>query len=267
MYSGYTHSRSVSASPSACSRLRTCVGEGNGCSGEMWSPLALSPPRSVAPARDQLEPPVGQVGRDLDADVGHQPPRLGDQPLHVLDRHLARPGGASQLRPVARPRCASTRAPRRRRSGPARGRSSSGAGTKFWRITSWMWPWRACSSASCSSDGHPLLLGLADADQDPAGERDLQLAGGRDRLDPPRRMLGRRARRARCPSAARMTDSSISPCEAVTSRSRARSSRPSTPRLVCGSSPRSSARSQVHTTYEVKSSKPVLAPAARRLRR
>ena len=26
-------------------------GDGNGCSGEMWSPLALSPPRSVAPAR------------------------------------------------------------------------------------------------------------------------------------------------------------------------------------------------------------------------
>ena len=31
-------------------RLRTWCGDGNGCSGEMWSPLALSPPRSVAPA-------------------------------------------------------------------------------------------------------------------------------------------------------------------------------------------------------------------------
>ena len=51
MYSGYTHSRSVSARPSAGSLLRTCAGDGNGCSGEMWSPLALSPPRSVAPAR------------------------------------------------------------------------------------------------------------------------------------------------------------------------------------------------------------------------
>ena len=45
-----------------------------------------------------------------------------------------------------------------------------------------------------------------------------------------------------------LTDSSISPCEAVTSRSRARSSRLSTPRLVCGSNPRSSARSHAHTT-------------------
>ena len=43
-------------------------------------------------------------------------------------------------------------------------------------------------------------------------------------------------------------DSSISPCEAVTSRSRARSSRPSTPRFVWGRMPRSSARSQAQTT-------------------
>ena len=43
-------------------------------------------------------------------------------------------------------------------------------------------------------------------------------------------------------------DSSISPCEAVTSRSRARSARLRTPRFVCGSMPRSSARSQAQTT-------------------
>ena len=30
--------------------MRTWCGLGNGCSGEMWSPLADSPPRSVAPA-------------------------------------------------------------------------------------------------------------------------------------------------------------------------------------------------------------------------
>jgi hypothetical protein len=39
---------------------------------------------------------------------------------------------------------------------------------------------------------HALLLGLADPDEDPARERDLQFAGGRDRLDPPGRMLCRR---------------------------------------------------------------------------
>src|SRR3954451_13467023 len=51
-------------------------------------------------------------------------------------------------------------------------------------------------------------------------------------------------------------DPSISPCEAVTWRSRARSARSSAPRFVCGSSPRSSARSQHQITYATKSSKP-----------
>ena len=45
-----------------------------------------------------------------------------------------------------------------------------------------------------------------------------------------------------------LVDSSINPCEAVTSRKRARSRAESVPRLVCGSMPRSSARSQAHTT-------------------
>ena len=44
------------------------------------------------------------------------------------------------------------------------------------------------------------------------------------------------------------TDSSISPWDAVTSRSRARSPFESTPRFVCGSMPRSIARSQAQTT-------------------
>ena len=79
-----TGARSARSRPPAAA-LRTWCGEGNGCSGEMWSPLALSPPRSVAPAAHELAPPVGEVRRDLDADIGHQPPRLGDQALHVLD--------------------------------------------------------------------------------------------------------------------------------------------------------------------------------------
>ena len=53
-----------------------------------------------------------------------------------------------------------------------------------------------------------------------------------------------------------LIDSSISPCEAVTSRRRSSSSRVQTPMFVCGSMPRSIARSQVQTTYEVKSSWP-----------
>ena len=40
---------------------------------------------------------------------------------------------------------------------------------------------------------HPVLLGLADADEDPARERDLQLAGGLDRGQADVRVLGGRA--------------------------------------------------------------------------
>ena len=53
-----------------------------------------------------------------------------------------------------------------------------------------------------------------------------------------------------------LTDSSIRPCEAVTSRSRPSSSADSAPRLVCGSMPRSIARSQAQATYETKSACP-----------
>ena len=59
-----------------------------------------------------------------------------------------------------------------------------------------------------------------------------------------------------CTTRSGLTDSSISPCEAVTSRSRARSSFEIAPMFVCGSSPRSSARSHAHATYDVKSSCP-----------
>ena len=59
-----------------------------------------------------------------------------------------------------------------------------------------------------------------------------------------------------------LTDSSISPCDAVTSRRRASSSREHTPTFVCGSIPRSSARSQAQATYETKSSWPYSARRA-----
>ena len=66
-----------------------------------------------------------------------------------------------------------------------------------------------------------------------------------------------------CATRSGRSDSIISPCDAVTSRSRARSSRLSAPRFVCGRIPRSSARSQHHATYATKSSKPSSASRAR----
>ena len=56
-----------------------------------------------------------------------------------------------------------------------------------------MWPYSACTAASASSACDALLGRLADPDEDPARERDLQLAGGADRVEPLRRVLGRRA--------------------------------------------------------------------------
>ena len=98
MYCGYTHSRSVSAYPSSRRRLRTRCGEGNGCSGEMWSPFAESPPRSVAPARHQLRPPVREVRGDLDAHVRHPaaaPPRSAASCPTDRDRARPLPGSGS----------------------------------------------------------------------------------------------------------------------------------------------------------------------------
>ena len=110
-----------------------------------------------------------------------------------------------------------------------------------------MWPCRALSSASCSSDAIrssslspmptriPLVNGIFSSPA--AAIVSIRTAGC---------LVGEPA----CTVSISRSDadSSISPCEAVTSRSRARSARSSTPRLVCGSSPRSSACSHVHTT-------------------
>ena len=66
----------MSATPSAARRLRTWCGDGNGCSGEMWSPLAERPPRSVAPAATSS---------------GHQSARLGGtwMPMSGMRRRVS----------------------------------------------------------------------------------------------------------------------------------------------------------------------------------
>ena len=81
------------------------------------------------PGLDQVDPPVAQVRRDLDPDVGHQPPALGDQPLHLLERHVARPvrHRLARRRAASRRRSSAPR-PRRRRSRRPRARSSGDAG-------------------------------------------------------------------------------------------------------------------------------------------
>ena len=136
---------------------------------------------------------------------------------------------------------------------PAPPRSSAGCGTKFWRITSWMWPYSRCSSASASSDA------IRSSGASPMPTR-IPLVNGM-RSSPAARIVSRRTAGCLvgdpwCTTRSGTSDSSISPWDAVTSRSRASSSRDAAPMLVCGSMPRSSARSHVQATYEMKSSCP-----------
>ncbi len=83
---------------------------------------------------DQLVPPVGEVRRDLDADVGHQPSRLLDEPLHVVDRDRVGPSRQRQVgaavgdagAPVVLRRLVGDRCRRPGRSSGRAGRSSGG---------------------------------------------------------------------------------------------------------------------------------------------
>src|SRR3954452_23714173 len=76
----------------------------------MWSPLALRPPRAVAPAPPpaevgraglhELRPPVREVRRHLDAHARQQPPGLAHEPDHVLYADRAGPLRRVALRRV-----------------------------------------------------------------------------------------------------------------------------------------------------------------------
>ena len=93
--------------------------------------------------------------------------------------------------------------------------------------------------------GHAVVLGLADADEDAAGERDAQVLGGASVAS---RSAGALVGDAWWATRSGRSDSIMRPWLAVTSRSRARSSRSSAPRFVCGSRPRSRARSHTQAT-------------------
>ena len=207
----------------------------------MWSPLARQPAEVGRAGRDELRPPVGEVRRHLDADAGHQPARLGDQVASCprsstgagpLRRGRGAAPSPSPVRQYASAASVGDLAPAPRRSSGGAGRSSAGSppgGGRARRAP----PASASSEAIRSSSVSPM------PDEDPARERDLQLAGGADRLQPQRGVLGRRALVG--DEVGALTDSSISPCEAVTSRSRARSSRDERRRGSCAAAARARA--------------------------
>ena len=203
-----------------------------------WRPAATSSPHQSARFGGTWMPTSG---------ISRRASAISRFMSSIVDRARPRRAAAARARRRRR-RCASSRARPRRRSRPAPGRSSAGAGTKFWRITSWMWP---CSrvqrgerlervaSRSCSVSPMPTRMPLVNGIlSSPAARIVSRRRAGCFVGEPAWTVSIRRSE----------TDSSISPCEAVTSRRRARSSRASTPRFVCGSRPRSSARSHAQTT-------------------
>ena len=158
----------------------------------MWSPFADSPPRSVAPAATSS---------------GHQSERFGGTWI---------PTSGISSRAWAMSRFMSSIDTGQAHSGQVAGRPMADAGAPvvagggvgdLGRLA----PVVALVGHEVLEDdlldvavlalqlserrkrGHALLLGLTDPDEDPARERDPQLAGGADRLQTPERVLRRRA--------------------------------------------------------------------------
>ena len=146
-------------------------------------------PAEVGRARgDELGPPLAQVRRDLDADAGQQPLGLADQALEVVERDRGRPLRAGPR--AGGRRCPSATAGRRprRRSPPA---PAVVALVRDEVLEDDLLDVVEAGQRLQRRDA--LVLGLPDADEDPAGERDPQLAGGADRRQARLRVLGRRA--------------------------------------------------------------------------
>ena len=188
MYSPYTHSRSVSATPSSRQALADLVRGGERVLGRDVVAVGGQPAEVGRARGDELRPPVGEVGRHLDADAGQQPLRLGDQALHVVERDRRRPLREVALRPVADP------------GAPVLLRRLLGDLGRLLPVVALVRDevleddlLDVVEPGERLERRDPLLLGLADPDEDPARERDLQLAGGADRVEPRLRVLGRRA--------------------------------------------------------------------------
>ncbi len=135
----------------------------------------------------QRQPPVRQVGRYLNAHVGHQPLRLAHQQAHLVQRDVAAPCG-HRGRLAGRPLALG-------------GVGDLGRlGAVVARVRNEVLEDHLLEVAVLGVHlGQGLqrrdtLVGrLAYPDQDPAGEGDPQLARGPDGLQPPGRVLGRRA--------------------------------------------------------------------------
>ena len=150
---------------------------------------------------DQVEPPVGEVGRKSHPDLGHRPPRLAHQQPHVIERDRGCP--VWELR---NGRC------RRRLAAPpllgCRVRDLgdlaavvAGGGDEVLQDDLLDVAVAAVDGGERFERRDPLLGGLPDPDQDPAANGS-ELPGRLDRLQA-RAGAWRASRRGPCPSAAR----------------------------------------------------------------
>ena len=153
----------------------------------MWSPLADRPPRSVAPSSTRGSHQSDRLGGIWMPTSGMSSPARFDEVTHVIERHL---GG-----------------PRRQRDRVRGVAVLLGLLCDLRRLLAVVAPVRhevledhllkvpvlgVCRRQRLERLD-PVGLRLADPHQDPARERDPELAGGADRLEPERRVLGRRA--------------------------------------------------------------------------
>ena len=141
---------------------------------------------------DQLDPPVGEVGWDLDRHVGHEPACLGDQAAHVLDAH----GRGPRRQRLAGALLGDPGAPVSPGGGigDLRGLAAVVALVRDEVLQDQLLdvPVARVHVGERFQRGDALVLALADANEDAAGERDLQLAGRFDHLQAPCRVLAGR---------------------------------------------------------------------------
>ena len=149
--------------------------------------VGRQPAQVGGPLLHQRQPPLGQVGRDLHAHVGHQLQRRPHQRAHLVQRHVL--------------------APRRHRRGVAGGLGAlglvgylRGLGAVVARVGHEVLQDHLLEVAVLGVHRRqrlqrldPLGRRLADAHQDPRREGDLQLTGIADGLQPALGVLGRRA--------------------------------------------------------------------------
>ena len=127
---------------------------------------------------------------------GHEAGALGDEPAHVVDRDRRRPRRQVVVRDVV------ARQSARDAGGPALPRGGvgdlGGLAAVVADVRDEVLQDHLLQMSVIGVDGgerlergDALVLALADADEDPARERDPQLAGGTNRLQPALRVLRR----------------------------------------------------------------------------